>query len=253
MAYNDLILAAARHGHAEPAPHEPSRPARMAVQRWGFSEAETLGVLADWPALDGALEWQLAERARTRSDAMVHLVDAARLAGAAGAAWSAMGPVDAMRRARTAGRLELALVLGQASHLPMVRAGCWVLAGARSLADAMMILVRATLGEAAPAGAARQRLHLLRELAALDASCILLQREAEDAAQLADRIRTDAGALLDGYAKPAWLCAAGPDSALDVLRNHPGLSPRRLRLTPAPPATCCVDLVVAFPWPDLMR
>ncbi|MGE8364126.1 hypothetical protein ACU4GI_35555 [Cupriavidus basilensis] len=56
---------------------------------------------------------------------MIHLVDATRLSGISGGArWNAMGPVDAMERARKRGGSEVALVLGSTHHLPQDRVGC---------------------------------------------------------------------------------------------------------------------------------
>jgi len=259
MACNDLIPATRFGAHGGGRSPEPDGPVRIAVQRWGFSEPELRGVLADCHDLDGGLEWQLADegpaQADVRAGVVVHLVDAVRLAGAlGGAAWNAMGPVQAMRNARHAGRLEVALVSGSARHLPMVRAGCWILAGSRSLANALAILVRATLGVDGAMRASGHRLLILRELATLDASCILLQYNDADIARLAGRIRADLASLVDtSYVKPAWLCAAGPEAALDVFRSDAGLSPRRMRLTTVPGEDARTDAVAAFAWPDLTR
>jgi len=255
MACNDLVPAVRFGEHGDARSLQTAGPVRIAIQRWGFSEPELRGVLADCHDLDDGLEWKMADERPARADAVVHLVDAVRLAGeSGGAAWNAMGPVQAMRNARHAGRLEVALVSGSARHLPMERAGCWILAGSRGLANALATLVRATLGGDGPERASGPRLLILRELATLDASCILLQYVDADIARLAARIRGDLASLVDkSYAKPAWLCAAGPEAALDAYRSDPELSPRRVRLTTVPGEDARADVVVAFAWPDLAR
>ncbi|MGT2430719.1 hypothetical protein ACU4HD_22275 [Cupriavidus basilensis] len=105
-------------------------PRRVLLRRWGFSVDEAAGLLPDLPSLEGRLEWTLDDREKPRPDLVVHLVDATRLSGVcAGARWNAMGPVEAMRKARRRGTSEIAIVLGSVQHLPAERTGCWILAG----------------------------------------------------------------------------------------------------------------------------
>lgn len=233
----------------------PIKPLRVAIQRWGFSAEEVQGVIMDCPTFAGALEWIQAEHAGARADVVVHLVDAARLTGAnGGAMWNAMGPVQAMRKARNTGSLEIALVLGAASQLPAVRAGSWILAGSRSLASALGILLRSTLDPAALLAEGSEPLRWLRELASLDATCLLLQQTDPAPERLAGKIEEDLVALIGGgYAAPSWISIAGPSAAIAALRQRTGVIARRLRYAARPFEKASADLVVAFPWPDLVR
>ncbi len=153
------------------------RPLRVAVHRWGVPEQEAQGILMHCPTFDGRLEWVRGGH----GDVVIHLVDAARLSGPEGRAlWNAMGPVQAMHAARRSGSLEVALVRGSASQLPVQRAGCWILAGSRSLAGAMAMLLRTAMTFSGRAGA-RAPLAWIRELASHDTTC-LLRQECEPAA-----------------------------------------------------------------------
>ncbi len=238
--------------HDEPS---PVKPLRVAIQRWGFSEQEVQGVMMDCPTFAGAIDWVPGGRAGARPDVVVHLVDATRLSGAnGGALWNAMGPVQAMRKARQTGSLEIALVLGSASQLPAVRAGCWILAGSRSLASALAILLRSTLEPSELMGARGGQLRWLRDLASLDATCLLLQQSDPDPERLAGKIEGDLVSLFGaGYAAPSWISIAGPGAAIAALRQTTGIIAGRLKYSARPFEASCADVVVAFPWPDLAR
>lgn len=237
--------------------HEPSpiQPLRIAIQRWGFSEQEVLGVMMDCPTFAGAIEWVAGGRQGARADIVVHLVDAARLSGATGGAlWNAMGPVQALRRARQAGSVEIALVLGSARQLPDVRAGCWILAGTRSLASALAILFRSTVEPSELAAARGEPLRTLRELASLDATCVLLQQSDAEPERLAGKIEEDLTSVFGaGYAAPSWISIAGPVAAIAAIRNTTRVIARRMTYSARPFEKACADVVVAFPWPDLAR
>ncbi len=249
MQQNDYLEMTIRHDELS-----PITPLRVAIRRWGFSEQEVQGVMMDCPTFAGAIDWVQGARAGARADVVVHLVDATRLSGASGGGHlrDAMVPVQALRRARQTGSLEVALVLGSASQLPVVRAGSWILAGSRSIASALAILLRSTLEPSELAGARGRQLRWLRDLAALDATCLLLRQCDPDPERLAGKIEDDLVSLFgEGYAAPSWISIAGPSAAIAALRQTTGVIARRLKYSARPFEKSCADVVVAFPWPDL--
>lgn len=250
MQPNDHLNMTMRHGEMS-----PIKPLRVAIQRWGFSEQEVQGVMMDCPTFAGAIDWVQGGRGSARADVVVHLVDAARLSGPnGGALWNAMGPVQAMRKARQIGGLEIALVLGSASQLPAVRAGCWILAGSRSLASALTILFRSTMEPSDLSGEHSQSLRWLRELASLDTTALLMQQSDPEPERLAGKIESDLTSLFGaGYAAPSWVSIAGPAAVIAAIRQTTRVIARRLKYSARPFEKCNADLVVAFPWPDLAR
>lgn len=231
----------------------PIRPLRIAIQRWGFSEQEAQGVMMDCPTFAGGIDWVLGGRRATQADMVVHLVDAGRLSGAnGGALWNAMGPVQAMRKARQTGSIEIALVLGAARQLPAVRAGCWIMAGPRSLASALAILFRSTVEPSDLSAGRGASLRSLRELASLDTTCLLLQHADPEPERLAGKIEADLVSLFEkGYAAPSWISVAAPVAAIAAIRQTTRVIAGRLKYSARPFEKSNADVVLAFPWPDL--
>ncbi|WP_420995217.1 hypothetical protein ACKI2N_000545 [Cupriavidus sp. 30B13] len=228
-----------------------ARPQRVLLRRWGFSEQEAAGLLPDLPSLDGRLAWTLDEQARPRPDLVIHLVDATRLSGVfGGARWNAMGPVDAMRRARRRGTSEIAVVLGSTQHLPPERVGCWVLAGERSLAAALAILARTAIEPLlAPDAGRRSGFH---ELASMNTLCILAREQEQNREALSRRIVSVLWAAVNrSYSAPARLLVAAQTHVMDHVDSfNPHLLQRiRAHRRNTGSLDLAADITIAYPWP----
>ncbi|WP_454719502.1 MULTISPECIES: hypothetical protein [Cupriavidus] len=224
---------------------------RVLLRRWGFSEQEAGSLLPDLPSLDGRLGWTVDEHARPRPDLVIHLVDATRLSGVSGGArWNAMGPVDAMRRARRRGTSEIALVLGSAQHLPPERAGCWVLAGQRSLAAALAILARTAIEPLlAPDAGRRAGFH---ELASMDALCVLAREQEQDREALSRRIVSVLWTAVNrSCSMPARLLVAAQTHVMDHVDSFNPHLLRRIRAHRRNTGSLdlAADITIAYPWP----
>ncbi len=224
---------------------------RILLRRWGFSEAEAAGLLPDLDSLDGRLQWGVEERAARRPDIVIHLVDATRLSGVfGGARWNAMGPVDAMRKARQRRTVEIALVLGSTQHLPLDRVGCWVLAGERSLATALNILARTAIE---PMLSAEPGLPVgLQELAATNALCVLTREQGTDRDALAKRTMEVLWTACErAYAAPRRVLVAAQTHVVDLVETFRPQMRERLRLHRRQTGSLdlSAEFTVVYPWP----
>lgn len=228
-----------------------TRPQRVLLQRWGFSEQEVASLMMDLPLLDGRLAWSADERARPRPDLVIHLVDATRLSGVfGGARWNAMGPVDAMRRARRRGTSEIAMVMGSAQHLPVERVGCWVLAGERSLAAALGIVARTAIEPLLAADAVKRS--GFHELAAMNALCILAREQEPDREALSRRVVSVLWAAVNrSCAAPARLLVAAQTHVMDHVDSFNPQLLKRIRAFRRHSGSLdlSVDIAIAYPWP----
>ncbi|KDP87775.1 hypothetical protein CF70_034240 [Cupriavidus sp. SK-3] len=226
-------------------------PRRVLLRRWGFSVDEAAGLLPDLPSLEGRLEWTLDDREKPRPDLVVHLVDATRLSGVcAGARWNAMGPVEAMRKARRRGTSEIAIVLGSVQHLPAERTGCWILAGERSLAAALTIVARTAIEPLFAAGAGRRS--GFHELAAMNALCILATEQEQTSEALSKRLVSVLWTAVNrSYAVPARLMVAAQTHVMDHVDSfNPHLLQRiRAYRRNSGPVDLTADITIAYPWP----
>ncbi|MGO4330154.1 hypothetical protein [Cupriavidus sp. M-11] len=228
-----------------------AKPQRVLLRRWGFSAQEAAGLLPDLPSLEGRLEWTVDEQARPRPDLVIHLVDATRLSGVfGGARWNAMGPVDAMRRARRRGTSEIAVVLGSTLHLPADRVGCWVLAGERSLAAALGIVARTSIEPLLePDAGKRSGFH---ELASMNALCVLARELDQNREALCKRIVSVVWAAVNrSYSAPARLLVAAQAHVMDHVDSfNPHLLQRiRAYRRNTGSLDLAADITIAYPWP----
>lgn len=236
-------------GHRQPAVQP--RPHRVLLRYWGFSAQEAAGLLPDLPGLGDRLHWSLDEQATPKPDLVIHLVDATRLSGVSGGArWNAMGPVEAMNKASVRGISEVALVLGSAHHLPHVRRGCWILSGARSLAQSIDILVRTMIEPLLDAP--MERPWSIHELARTHALCVLSQETGLDRDVVSRRVMSAVSTALNvGHVPPMRMAIAADASILDDLISLNPVMRERLRLFRRRPS--CRDLsaevLVAYRWP----
>jgi hypothetical protein len=179
----------------------------------------------------------------------VHLVDLEGLAGTSHAAvWNLAGPIHALRAARAAGTPAIALVRGQASQLPMVRAGCWVASGRHDLLSAARILAGAAITPDAGerAGAIQ---HRLSALAAMNVTAVLHRAVATSAEALASTLQELLeAARQQGYAGASQACV-GIGQTVQLPPAQGSLPPMSMLRSQATETEA--DLLLAYPWPDL--
>lgn len=227
------------------------RTQTVLLRRWGFSEQEAAGLLPDLDSLGGRLHWTLDEKASPRPALVIHLVDATRLSGVFGNAhWNALGPVEAVRKAYQRGHHEIAMALGSAHHLPSHRLGCWALCGTRSLVEALGILARTVIEPLLVRTG--QHPWSFRDLAAMNALCILSKETAQDHDTLARRVTSNiATALNFSYAPPARVVLAAESQVLDHVESLNPLMRDRLRAFRRQPSSSdlSAEAVIAYPWP----
>jgi len=225
-------------------------PRQVLLRRWGFSEQEAASLLPDLVSLDGLLTWTLEERRDRQPDLVIHLIDATRLSGVhGGARWNAMGPVDAMRKARQRGTSEIALVLGSTQHLPVDRVGCWVLAGERSLAAALNILARTTIEPllASPNVASAD----IHDLASMNALCILAREQGQDRDALASRMISVLWTACNrAYRAPKRVLLAAQAHVVDLVDTFNPQMRDRIRpyRRQSGPLDLSAEFTIVYPW-----
>lgn len=225
-----------------------SAPApRVSLLRWGLTGPELDDMVRTLGAAERRIAWTAGDHG-ARADLVVHVVDLAALAGPGHrASWNLMGPVEAMRAARAAGVPAIALVKGEARHLPPLRTGCWVTAGPRDPVSAARILAGAAILGARDESVDDRR----QRLAALASANVLAQLHrviAPSCEALVSTVRELCDdAARHSYAEPSRVhIGIGGGVALDAPQ---GGTPTRIVRSQATDTEA--DVLLAYPWPDL--
>ncbi len=188
------------------APTHETRPGacrQIGLCAWGMSEVEVAAWLLELPTLEGRLRWHIVRDREARGCEMViHVVGASRVADQ-----SFCWPRACASGRPSSQRPEFVLYAGNADTLPALRAGCWFLAGARPVSEALVLLAHALVVpfaiDAEP---------LAGWLASLDLTCLVQHREAGEARQLL----VDAWRSATVKPKLAVVCEARPSGAVDT-------------------------------------
>lgn len=217
---------------------------RVSLQRWGIPADVLSAMVATLNAADQRIVWSDHEDG-SPADMIVHMVNVEGLAGPAlQASWNLMGPVDALRISLEQGVPAMALVTGEARHLPMIRMGHWITSGSRNLVTAARILAGAAILDASetdPKAISKR----LSALASRNALACLHRVVAATPEILASSVRMMMDDAWRAYAAPS-IVSIGVE--LDI---PPGST--RTRISHSQPAETEADVLLAYPWPNLFN
>lgn len=147
---------------------------RVGLRLWGLVESDVTAWLPVLPMLEGLVSWKIICDSDTNDfDMVIHLVHPSKFAEGS-FCWNCLGANEAIRHSKASRQIEMALFAGDATCLPAFRTGCWTLAGARPMLDALIIFAHAVVIPqvrlARFDSQAQERSRLLSRLAMLNAS-----------------------------------------------------------------------------------
>ena len=220
------------------------------IEGWGMRAEEVQVLARTLQGLLPSLDWHAGDAPVPGALTLI-LVDEGALAGdARGALWNTFGPVEAMRRAREADMVAVAVCRGRISRLPPERVGVGVRTAPGDWAQNLESLVRALVALEWEPRRGYKDVAEWRGLRVLTQGNLLaVITSNEDAADFAGLARQ---ALSASMAPPAALSVAGASRSV-VERTLVEAGIQEMEIVAVAPMTLGgvmrVDALVGFQWP----